>query len=62
MAQFTIRIPDVLRDRVRRAAREDKRSMNAEIEWLLERSLDSRQPPSGETMAAGPEKGSEING
>ena len=42
MAQFTIRIPDEARDRIKAAAGEDRRSMNGEIEWLLERGLDYR--------------------
>jgi hypothetical protein len=43
MAQFTIRIPDELRDRIVAAAGADKRSMNGEIEWLLEAALDHRE-------------------
>lgn len=43
MTQFTIRIPDELRDRIVAAAGEDKRSMNGEIEWLLERALAARK-------------------
>jgi hypothetical protein len=42
MAQFTIRIPDELRDRIVSAADADKRSMNGEIEWLLEGALAER--------------------
>jgi hypothetical protein len=44
MAQFTIRIPDEMRDRIRQAAAEDRRSMNAEIEWLLDTSLSRWLP------------------
>jgi hypothetical protein len=43
MATFTIRIPDEMRDRIKAAADEDRRSMNGEIEWLLESSLDQRE-------------------
>jgi len=43
MATFTIRIPDEMRDRIRQAAADDKRSMNGEIEWLLSDSLDRRE-------------------
>lgn len=43
MATFTIRIPDEMRDRIKAAADEDRRSMNGEIEWLLESSLAGRQ-------------------
>jgi hypothetical protein len=43
MSQFTIRIPDDLRDRIAAAAAEDRRSMNGEIEWLLEAALAARQ-------------------
>jgi hypothetical protein len=39
MAQFTIRIPDEMRDRIRSAAEGHKRSLNGEIEWLLEAGL-----------------------
>jgi hypothetical protein len=46
MAQFTIRISDELRDRIRAAAARDKRSVNGEIEWLLEAELD-RQDSAG---------------
>jgi hypothetical protein len=42
MAQFTIRIPDELRDRIKTAAGEDLRSMTAEIEWLLDTGLQWR--------------------
>ena len=43
MAQFTIRIPDDLRDRIKAAAEQDRRSMNSEIEWLLENSIAARE-------------------
>lgn len=43
MATFTIRIPDEMRDRIKAAADEDRRSMNGEIEWLLGNSLDRRE-------------------
>jgi hypothetical protein len=42
MATFTIRIPDEMRDRIKAAADEDRRSMTGEIEWLLERGMDYR--------------------
>jgi len=42
MAAFTIRIPDEMQDRIRHAAAEDKRSMNGEVEWLLESALSRR--------------------
>jgi len=42
MAQFTIRISDELRDRIKTAAEQDKRSMNGEIEWLLDAMLTAR--------------------
>ena len=51
MATFTIRIPDEMRDRIKAAADEDRRSMNGEIEWLLESSLVSRQ--AGRTPGGG---------
>jgi hypothetical protein len=43
MATFTIRIPDEMRDRIKAAADEDRRSMNGEIEWLLGSSLEQRE-------------------
>jgi len=39
MTQTSIRIPDKLRDRVVASAARNKRSMNSEIEWLLEAGL-----------------------
>ena len=39
MAAFTIRIPDEMRDRIRQRAETDKRSVNGEIEWLLDAAL-----------------------
>jgi len=43
MAQYTIRVPDELDERIRTAAAEDRRSKNGEIEWLLETALLARQ-------------------
>jgi hypothetical protein len=43
MAQFTIRIPDDLRDRIKAASDEDMRTMNGEIEWLLADALNHRE-------------------
>ena len=43
MAAFTIRIPDALRQHIKDAARDDKRSMNSEIEWLLAAALKMRE-------------------
>jgi hypothetical protein len=51
MAQFTIRIPDNLRDRIKAAADEDMRTMNGEIEWLLAASLNHRE--TGRTPGGG---------
>jgi hypothetical protein len=53
MAQFTIRIDDDLRDRIRDAAAEDKRSMNGEIEWLLDAMLAMRS--AHKTLGFGPD-------
>ncbi len=47
MAQFTIRIPDEMRERIKAAAAQDIRSLNGEVEWLLDAALRSREisPP-----------------
>jgi hypothetical protein len=42
MAQFTIRIPDETRDRIKAAADRDKRSLNGEIEYMLDAFLEMR--------------------
>lgn len=41
---FTIRIPPDLRERVAKTAAEDKRTVNGQIEWLLEAGLTAREP------------------
>lgn len=38
--RFQVRMPDGLRDRIRKSAEENKRSMNAEIVYLLTYALD----------------------
>jgi len=43
MATFTIRVPDEMHERIKAAADEDRRSMNSEIEWLLDAALTKRQ-------------------
>ena len=43
MATFTIRIPDTMRTRIKAFAEADKRSMNGEVEWLLEEALKARE-------------------
>lgn len=48
MAQFTIRIPDEMRDRIKESASADKRSMNGQIEWLLQHALEARESNQGE--------------
>jgi hypothetical protein len=50
MATFTIRIPDELQDRIKTSAEKDKRSVNAEIEWMLESFIVMRQM--GEAVGA----------
>jgi hypothetical protein len=42
VAAFTIRIPDELRDQVRTAAENDRRSVNGQIEWMLWQQLGQR--------------------
>jgi predicted HicB family RNase H-like nuclease len=43
MAELTVRIPDDLHAQVREAAQEDRRSVNAEILWLIEQGLAARE-------------------
>jgi hypothetical protein len=52
MAQFTIRIPDALRDEIKQAAGEDRRSMSGEIEWLLTAALSRRRKPAKHKIPA----------
>ena len=51
MAQFTIRVPDELHADVKRAAEEDRRSGNGEIEWLLAAALARRRHTPGSGTA-----------
>ena len=51
MAQFTIRVPDDLHERLKAAAAADKRSMNGEIEWLLLVALGHRDAIDGPAPA-----------
>lgn len=37
---MTVRLPDALLARLRQAAERDRRSVHAEMLWLLERALD----------------------
>jgi hypothetical protein len=45
MGQITIRLPDDLLDWIKAQAEKDRRSVNAEILWLLEQTLT----PKGES-------------
>jgi hypothetical protein len=47
-ARFMLRVPDALRARVERSAKNNRRSMNSEIIILLERAL----PPENEKAEA----------
>lgn len=47
--KYVVRFPDGLRDRLKEAAAANKRSMNAEIAFLLERSLQEKGPAEGAT-------------
>jgi hypothetical protein len=38
---ITVRMPEDVLDRVHQAAQEDRRSVNAEIVWLIERALEN---------------------
>lgn len=42
MKQVNLRLPDDLHARVKQAAQQDRRSLNGEILWLLDRALDAR--------------------
>jgi predicted transcriptional regulator len=39
----TLRLPDDLRDRVRRLAERDRRSVHAELLWLIERAAEDQE-------------------
>lgn len=45
MKQLNLRIPDDLHDRITRWAERDRRSVNAEILWLIERVLQAEEGP-----------------
>lgn len=57
-APFGLRMPEVLRARVKEMAEENRRSMNSEIVFLLERAafdhprIDDNEPPSVRLHAA----------
>jgi predicted HicB family RNase H-like nuclease len=40
MKNLNVRFPDDLHARIQQAAEQDRRSVNAEILWLIERGLD----------------------
>jgi len=40
MKNINVRVPDYLHAQVKRAAERDRRSLNAEILWLIERGLE----------------------
>jgi hypothetical protein len=43
MASTTLRLPDGLYDRIRAVAELDRRSVNSELVWLLERGIDCQE-------------------
>jgi hypothetical protein len=45
MIRYSVRFPDELYARLTQAAQDDKRSIHAEILWLLETALTSRNAP-----------------
>ena len=61
--QYIVRFPDGMRERLKQAAAENKRSLNAEIIARLEQSLE-RKPPSwlksANPMPVSPEMAHEI--
>jgi len=53
MATVTVRISDEMYEQIKRAAGEDIRSVNGEMEWLLRTGLDSRTPEARRETAEG---------
>jgi hypothetical protein len=47
MKSISVRIPDDLHARVKTASESDRRSLNAEILWLIERGLEQTEGGSG---------------
>lgn len=47
MDQFVLRLPEGLRDRVKRAADASRRSMNAEMVLYIEQGLTQQPQPKG---------------
>ncbi|HEX7461755.1 MAG TPA: toxin-antitoxin system HicB family antitoxin [Dermatophilaceae bacterium] len=43
MAQLQLRIPPDVHERAKAAAKEDRRSLNGELLWLIELGLEHRQ-------------------
>jgi Arc-like DNA binding domain len=52
MATLTVRIPDEMHERVKRAADEDVRSVNEEIAWFIKTGLDGRPTPAARRESA----------
>ena len=43
-AVLSIRIPRSLKERLQQLARRDRRSLNQQIRWLIERGLEAQYP------------------
>jgi predicted HicB family RNase H-like nuclease len=47
MKHMNLRVPDDIHARIKAASDADRRSLNAEILWLIEQALDQREGGSG---------------
>jgi len=54
MVNFNLRLPCDLHARLKKAAAEDKRSIHAEILWLIEHGLDEAEAARAPGLTAGP--------
>ena len=47
MKNINVRVPDDLHARIKQASEDDRRSLNAEILWLIEHGLDQEKKADG---------------
>jgi hypothetical protein len=45
MVNYTLRIPDEMYEQIKTAAERDRRSIHAEMLWLIEQQLHGLTPP-----------------